>query len=97
MRKHYSAEFKADVILEVLRGEKTLAQIASERGIHPAMIVRWRKAAIEGLPALFQREERGVEGVPKAEHERKVHELHAEIGRLSTELQWLGKKAGGFR
>ena len=61
------------------------------------MIVRWRKAVIEGLPALFQREERGVEGVPKAEHERKVHELHAEIGRLSTELQWLGKRAGGFR
>ena len=97
MGKQYSAEFKADVILEVLRGEKTLAQIASERGIHPAMIVRWRKTVTEGLPGLFQREERGGEGVPKVEYERKVHELYAEIGRLSTELQWLGKKSGGLR
>ena len=97
MRKHYSGEFKADVILEVLRGEKTLAQIASERGVHPAMIVRWRKIATEGLAGLFQREDRGGEGVPKAEYERKVHELYAEIGRLSTEFQWLGKKAGGLR
>ncbi len=70
MGKQYSAEFKADVILEVLRGEKTLAQIASERGVHPAMIVRWRKTATEGLPGLFQREDRGGEGVPKAEYER---------------------------
>ena len=97
MRKQYSAEFKADVILEVLRGEKTLAQIASERGIHPAMIVRWRKAAVEGLPGVFNREECGGAGVPQAEHDRKVHELYAEIGRLSTELQWLGKKVGGLR
>ena len=55
MRKQYSAEFKADVILEVLRGEKTLAQIASERGIHPAMIVRWAQdrdgGATRAVPA----------------------------------------------
>jgi len=78
----------------VLRGEKTLAQIASEREIHPAMVVRWRKAAMEGLPAIFAREDGGGDGVPKAEHDRKMHELYAEIGRLSTELKWLGKKVG---
>ena len=63
----------------------------------PSMIVRWRKIATEGLAGLFQREDRGGEGVPKAEYERKVHELYAEIGRLSTELQWLGKRVGGLR
>ena len=58
MRKQYSAEFKADVILEVLREENTLAQIASERGVHPAIIVRGRKTATKGQPWLFQRAER---------------------------------------
>jgi len=77
----------------VLRGEKTLAQIASEREIHPAMVVRWRKAAMEGLPRIFAREE-GDPGVSKTEYERKVHELYAEIGRLSTDLKWLEKKVG---
>lgn len=83
MRKHYPAAFKVEVALEALRGEKTLAQIASEREIHPAMVVRWRKAAVEGLPAIFAREEGAGDGVPKAVHDRKVHELYAEIGRLS--------------
>jgi transposase-like protein len=95
MRKRYAATFKAEVVLEVLRGEKSLAQIASEREVHPAMLVRWRKAAVEGLPGLFAHDDGG--GVPKAEHDRKMHELYAEIGRLSTELKWLEKKVGGFR
>jgi transposase-like protein len=79
------------VVLEVRRGEKTLSQIASERGVHPAMVVRWRQSALEGLPGIFEREEKGGDGVPRAEHERRVHELYAEIGRWSTELKWLEK------
>lgn len=93
MRKHYPAEFKAQVVLEALRGEKTPGQIASEHEIHPAMVTRWRKTVLEGLPTLFAREE-GASGVTRAEHEQKVHELYAEIGRLSTDLKWLEKKVG---
>ena len=96
MRKHYPSEFKAEAVVEVLRGEKTLAEIASAREVHPAMLVRWRKAALEGLPRIFARD--GAEdGVSKAEHERKVHELYAEIGRLSTDLKWLEQKVGRVR
>ena len=89
MRKQYPAQFKAEVVLEVLREEKTLAQIAAERHVHPTMLHRWRSMVMKELPEVFARGER-------AEQEKKVHELYAEIGRLSTELEWLKKKGARF-
>lgn len=94
MRKHYSAQFKAEVVLEVLREEKTLAQIATERHVHPTMLHRWRNTVMKELPEVFARGERGA--ADRAEQEKKVHELYAEIGRLSTELEWLKKKGVRF-
>ncbi len=94
MRKQYPAQFKAEVVLEVLREEKTLAQIAAERHVHPTMLHRWRSMVMKELPEVFARGERG--GLERAEQEKKVHELYAEIGRLSTELEWLKKKGARF-
>jgi transposase-like protein len=54
-RKTFSKEFKARVALEALRGEKTVAQLASEYGVHATQINAWRKQALEGLPELFGR------------------------------------------
>ena len=90
MRKHYPAQFKAEVVLEVLREEKTLAQIAAERHVHPTMLHRWRNMVMKELPEVFTHGERG--SADRAEQEKKIHELYAEIGRLSTELEWLKKK-----
>jgi transposase-like protein len=50
MRKQYDAAFKAKVALEAVKGEKTIAQIAGEFGIHPNQIQRWRKGLLEMLP-----------------------------------------------
>ena len=52
-RKRYSADFKAKVALEALRGELTTAQLASKHGIHQTMVGEWRKQAVEGLAAAF--------------------------------------------
>src|SRR3954447_20919908 len=52
-RKRYSAEFKAKVALEALRGELTTAQLATKHGIHPTMVGEWKKQALEGLTAVF--------------------------------------------
>ena len=60
MRKHYSAQFKAEVVLEVLREEKTLAQIATERHVHPTMLHRWRNTVMKELPEVFARGERRI-------------------------------------
>jgi putative transposase len=92
MRKHYTAQFKAQVVQEILKEEKTLNQLAAEHGIHPNQLKRWKAMALEGLPSLFSQDDKAVQTA--AEHERQVTELYAEIGRLTTELTWLKKKAG---
>ena len=91
MKKTYSPEFKAQVVLEILKEEKTVTQVASEHGIHPVQLHRWKSQAIGGLPKLFTDEEKKVDSV-KAEYERKLQELYAEVGRLNTHLSWLKKK-----
>ncbi len=52
-RKRYSAEFKAKVALDAIRGEQTIAQLAAKHGIHQTMINAWKKQAIEGMSGVF--------------------------------------------
>ena len=52
-RKRYSAEFKAKVALDALRGELTTAQLATKHGIHQTMVGEWKKQAMDGLAAVF--------------------------------------------
>lgn len=92
-RKQYSAQFKAQVVQELLAGDKTLSQIASHYAIHPNVITKWRKAAVSALPKAF--DEQGEKAIDQlmAQHEKEKEALYAEIGRLSTQLKWLEKKA----
>ena len=52
-RTRYSAEFKARVALEAMRGELTTAQLAAKHGIHQTMVGEWKRQAMEGLVAVF--------------------------------------------
>jgi transposase-like protein len=90
MRKQYTAAFKARVVQELFKEEKTLAQIASEYEVHPTQLKTWRATALEGLPGLFEKQD--STGVLKAAHEQQLTELYAEIGKLSTQVAWLKKK-----
>lgn len=92
-RKHFTASQKAQIALEILKEEKTVNQIATEYGVHPNVLYRWKKQALENLPKLFEDENKS-ERAGQAEHERQVNELYREIGRLTTQLNWLNKKAG---
>ena len=92
-RKHFSASQKAHIALEILKEEKTVNQIASEYGIHPNVLYRWRKQALENLPKLFEDENKN-ERERRAEQERQTNELYSEIGRLTTQINWLKKKSG---
>jgi transposase-like protein len=58
VRKQYPAELKAKIVLEILKEEKSIAQIASEYGIHPSVLNRWRNTAVEKLPYLFTDEKK---------------------------------------
>ncbi len=92
MRKHYTPTFKAQVVREILREEKPITQIASEHGVHPNVLHNWKAQALEGLPGLFKGRDDAAS--LREAHERQLHELYAEIGRLATQVAWLKRKAG---
>lgn len=92
-KQRYLTSQKAQIVLEVLREEKTIGQIASKYGVHPNQLHRWKKQAIEGFPRLFEDDQK-AERAQKAEHECQLQELYAEIGRLTTQVNWLKKKSG---
>lgn len=89
MKKNHDAAFKAKVALEAVRGEKTIAQIASEYGVHPNQIGQWKKRLLEDLPGLFSDRRRKEEKEGAAE----TDELYRQIGQLKVELDWLKKKS----
>ncbi len=90
MRKQYTAAFKARVVEELLKEEKTFAQIATEYEVHPTQLKNWRAVALEGLPGLFEKQDTTV--ALKTAHEQQLIELYAEIGKLTTQVTWLKKK-----
>ena len=92
-KTHFTANQKAQIVLEILREYKTIAQIASENSIHPNQLHRWKKQALENFSQLFEEDRKG-EKAREAEHERQLNQLYAEIGRLSAQLSWLKKKSG---
>jgi transposase len=89
-RRNFSAEFKAKVALEALVGDKTLAELAAKHEVHPNMIAQWKRRAKESLPDVFAKKaSRGA-----TERETEVKALHAKIGQLTVENDFLSKAFG---
>lgn len=93
MRKRYSAKQKAQIVLEVLKEERPVTQIASEYGVHPNQLHRWKKQALDHFAELFVTDDKQQRALDEAQ-QRKLDELYAEIGKLTTQLNWLKKKSG---
>ena len=92
-RKRLTANQKAEIAIAILKEEKTINQIASEFGVHPNVLYRVKKQTLGNLPKLFTDENKD-EISRQAEQERQINELYNEIGRLTTQLNWLKKKSG---
>jgi transposase-like protein len=92
MKKQYTAEFKAQVVKEILREEKTMAQIAAEYGVHPVQLSQWKKTALDNLAMLFADDRKAVK--QQKAQEQKMERLYAEVGKLTTQLEWIKKKSG---
>ena len=88
-RRRHSADFKAKVASEALRGHKTQNEIASEYGVLPIQVTQWKKQLLEGLPSLFGAKPDKSE----AEQEQLVAQLYQQIGQLKVEVDWLKKKS----
>lgn len=91
MRNSYSPEFKAKVVRELLREDRTLSQVAAAHGIHPNLAAQWRDQALAGLAGLFSRTHERDWAAKEAAYEQEKQERYAEIGRLTTQLSWLKK------
>lgn len=89
-RKRYDSRFKAQVVLEAIRNQRTIAEIASEYGVHANQITKWKRRVLDELPGIFtNKRERD-----QRDNEALQAELYRQIGQLKVELDWLKKKAG---
>ncbi len=91
-RKQFSSEFNAKVALGALKGEKTIAQLSVEYGMHATQINSWKQHAREKLPELFGR----TGGMDAKRWEAEQDRLYRQIGRLQVEVNWLRKKSKAF-
>ncbi len=86
-RRRFSSDFKAKVALEALRGDRTIQEIASRHKVHPNQVSTWKRQAMDGLGTIFSN------GADKArvDHEAELHDLHAKIGQLTVERDFLAR------
>lgn len=94
-RRTFSGEFKAKVAFAALRGDKTLNEVASQFGLHPIQVSKWKKQLVEKAP-LAMEDQRSSGGKPPPDQEKLVEELYRQIGRLKVERDWLEKKVGSI-
>ena len=92
MRKKHDSKFKARVALEAIKGEKTIAEIASEYGVHPNLVGQWKQKALENLPDIFEKKENGKD----QETDKILNDLYREIGVMKIENDFLKKKLDPF-
>ena len=89
-RRRFTGEFKARVALEALRGDETAQEIGSKHKVHPNQVSAWKRQAVDGLSEVFSN---GADR-ERQDRESEVRDLHATIGRLTVERDFL---AGGLK
>jgi len=90
-RRVHDAAFKTKVVLEALKGVKTMAQISSEFGIHAQQITDWKRQVLDGIPSIF--ESPSTKPTLNIEQREQIESpLFQQIGQLKVENDWLKKK-----
>ena len=84
-RRRFSGDFKAKVALEAFRGDMTVQEIATRHKVHPNQVSTWKRQAIEGMGEVFSVKREKA----SSQRDSEVHELHAKIGQLTVERDFL--------
>jgi transposase len=88
-RRNLDANFKTKVVLETLKGNKTVSELCAEFSVHPAQISAWKKQALANFPSLFGQ---STSALDEASTEALTAPLYQQIGQLKVELDFLKKK-----
>jgi transposase-like protein len=86
-RRNHARAFKAKVALEAIKGEQTLTELSQRFQVHPNQITEWKKQLLENAAEVFNKDKNTVFGPD-------VKELHAKIGQLSMENDFLSNALG---
>ena len=90
-KKTFSSSFKSKVALIAVKGEKTIPEISQDFGVHPTQISNWKKQLLENLDSVFETNRKNT----KTEDNKQIEKLHAKIGQLTLENDFLEKALKG--
>ena len=92
-RRSFTPEFKTQVVLELLREEKDLNQIAADHEIAPAVLRNWKKEFLANASSAFDNKKEVAFDQERADYEKKIDQLYNTIGQLTVDVNWLKKKS----
>jgi transposase len=87
-KRQHTAEFKAKVAIEAMRGELSVAELAVKFEVHPTQIVQWKKQLLQSATDIFGRGKERRAKNDEAHNDRMLKK----IGQLQMEVDWLKKK-----
>jgi len=89
-RRNHSTQSKVKVALAAVKGEQTMAELASRYEVHATQITQWKKQLLATLPEAFSPKRKKEQ----QEQQELTAQLYQQIGQLKVELDWLKKKSG---
>lgn len=90
-RRTFTPEQKAKIVIELLKENRTISELAAEYEIQPNQLQRWKSEAAEKMHLLFTKDSNKVEKIKK-KHDAEIDDLTKQIGQLTIEVNWLKKK-----
>lgn len=94
LRKSYSAQEKAKIALEAVKGDLTMREITSKYGVHSTQVANWKRQLKESIADIFNDRRQTKTQIDQTE---LIEELYQKIGQLEIELDWLKKKSALFQ